>query len=342
MKYIYIVNGRADKVPQYSEFYAQLKEVPHTYEVYTTLGEGDATRYVRLYCDLHPEEEVCFVACGGNGIINGVASGLMGYLEYVKEGGCGENAAGVQANVNSVGSVLEYRKEGGCGENAAGVHGGKTMAILYFAGATEDFIINFPSRNFRSVKEMLAGAVTPTDIIKVNDSYCLNVCNMGFNSRVASRANELVAKGKSAHEAYIRGVINAFLTSRFNRIRVTVDGERIARGLMVLCTVANGRRVGGEFNCAPTAKTDDGLIDVCYFRAMSLVRLLMLFPLYRSGQHIGSRPGRGKVLYRQCREVVVSSRDIIDIYLDGELLPGSHFEMKILPGALPLRLAPAQ
>lgn len=308
MKYIYIINGRADKASQYSDFFAQLKEVPHTYEVYTTLGEGDATRYVRLYCDLHPDEEVCFVACGGNGIINGVASGLMGYLEY-----------------NS-----EFR-----------IQNSKfSMAILYFAGATEDFIINYPGRNFRSVKEMLAGTVTPTDIIKVNDSYCLNVINLGFNSRVASRANELVAKGKSAHEAYIRGVINAFLTSRFNRIRVTVDGERIARGLMVLCTIANGRRVGGEFNCAPTAKTDDGLIDVCYFRAMSLVRLLMLFPLYRSGQHIGSRPGRGKVLYRQAREVVVSSRDIIDIYLDGELLPGSHFEMKILPRALPLRLPP--
>ena len=308
MKYIYIVNGRADKAPQYREFYEQLKEVPHTYEVYTSLGEGDSTRYVRLYCDLHPEEEVCFVACGGNGIINGVASGLMGYLEY-----------------NS-----EFR-----------IQNSKfSMAILYFAGATEDFIINFPGRNFRSVKEMLAGTVTPTDIIKVNDSYCLNVINLGFNSRVASRANELVAKGKSAHEAYIRGVINAFLTSRFNRIRVTVDGERISRGLMVLCTVANGRRVGGEFNCAPTAKTDDGLIDVCYFRAMSLLRLLMLFPLYRSGQHIGSRPGKGKVLYRQAREVVVSSRDIIDIYLDGELLPGSRFEMKILPQALPLRLPP--
>ena len=308
MKYIYIINGRADKASQYSDFFAQLKEVPHTYEVYTTLGEGDATRYVRLYCDLHPDEEVCFVACGGNGIINGVASGLMGYLEY-----------------NS-----EFRIQ----------NSKSSMAILYFAGATEDFIINYPGRNFRSVKEMLAGTVTPTDIIKVNDSYCLNVINLGFNSRVASRANELVAKGKSAHEAYIRGVINAFLTSRFNRIRVTVDGERIARGLMVLCTIANGRRVGGEFNCAPTAKTDDGLIDVCYFRAMSLVRLLMLFPLYRSGQHIGSRPGRGKVLYRQAREVVVSSRDIIDIYLDGELLPGSHFEMKILPRALPLRLPP--
>ncbi len=310
MKYIYIINGRADKAPQYQEFFEQLKEISHPHEVYTTLGEGDATRYVRLYCDLHPEEEVCFVACGGNGIINGVASGLVGYMY----------------------SDDPLARE--CDN--------KTIAILYFAGATEDFIINFPGRNFRSVKEMLAGTVTPTDVIQVNDSYCLNVCNIGFNSKVASRANELVAKGKSAHEAYTRGVINAILTSRFNRIKITADGERIARGPMVLCTVANGQRVGGEFNCAPNAKVDDGLMDVCYFRAMSLLRLLLLIPLYRSGQHIGSRPGKNKVLYRQAREVVISSKDLIDIYLDGEQLPGSQFHLKILPGALPLRLPKAE
>lgn len=311
MKYIYIINGRADKLPQYREFYDQLKEVPHHYEVYTTIGEGDATRYVCLYCDLHPEEVVCFVACGGNGIINGVASGLMGYFEYMKESG---------------------------GGNAAGMLGEKTMAILNIGGTTDDFLINFPGRNFRSVKDMLAGTVTPVDVIKVNDSYCVNVCNIGFNSKVASRANELVAKGLSAHKAYTRGVTNAIMTSRYNRIKVTVDGERLGRGHLILCTIANGRRVGGEFNCAPNAKVDDGLIDVCLFRPMSLVRFLMLIPLYRKGEHIGSRVGGRKILYRQAREVEVSSRDIIDIYLDGELLPGSHFEMKILPGALPLRL----
>ena len=320
MKYIYIINGRADKAAQYQDFFQQLKENPHLHEVYTTLGEGDATRYVRLYCDLHPEEEVCFVACGGNGIINGVASGLVGYAYANFE--LQNSNDGVQ---NSEFKIQNYASN-------------KTMAILYFGGTTNDIIINFPGRDFRSVKDMLNGTVTPTDIIQVNDSYCLNVCNIGFNSKVASRANELVAKGKSAHQAYTRGVINAILTSRFNRIKVTVDGKRIARGPMVLCTFANGRRVGGEFNCAPNAKVDDGLMDVCYFRVMSLLRFLTLISLYRSGRHIGSRAGRNKVLYRQAREVVISSKDLIDIYIDGEQLPGSQFHLKILPGALPLRL----
>jgi len=133
-------------------------------------------------------------------------------------------------------------------------------------------------------------------------------------------------------------VINAILTSRFNHIKVIADGERLSRRLMVLCTIANGQRVGGEFNCAPNAKVDDGLIEVCLFRTMPLLRFLMLIPLYRKGEHIGSRPGRGKVIYRQAREVKIISKDLIDVYLDGELLPGSQFDIKILPGALPLRL----
>lgn len=81
MKYIYIINGRADKAPKYKELFEQLKQNPHSYDLYTTLGEGDATRYVRVYCDLHPNEEVCFVACGGDGIINEVASGIVGFQD---------------------------------------------------------------------------------------------------------------------------------------------------------------------------------------------------------------------------------------------------------------------
>ena len=53
---------------------------------------------------------------------------------------------------------------------------------------------------------------------------------------------------------------------------------------------------------------------------------------------IGSRAGGKKVLYRQAREVTISSKDLIDIYIDGEQLPGSQFQLKMLPGALPLRL----
>ena len=295
MKYIYIVNGRADKVPKYKELYEQLKPYPHSYDIYTTLGEGDATRYVRVYCDLHPNEEVCFVACGGDGIINEVASGIVGFPM-------------------------------------------KQMAILFIGGSTADFLEYYPGRDFRSVKAMLEGATQTIDIIKVNDSYSINVCDFGFDSTVASHANDLISKGVEAHKAFRRGVANALLTSRFNRIKVVVDGKRINRGSMLLCTLANGVQVGGEFRCAPNAKNDDGLIEVCYIRSMSLLRFLMLMPVYRNGEHLTNKSFKHKIVYRQAKEIVVSSKDLINICLDGEILPGSVFNIKIMHKAVTLRL----
>lgn len=295
MKYIYIINGRADKAKKYKELYEQLKLYPHSYDIYTTLGEGDATRYVRVYCDLHPNEEVCFVACGGDGIINEVASGIVGFQD-------------------------------------------KQMAILFIGGSTADFLEYYPGRDFRSVKAMLAGTTNAIDIIKVNDSYSINVCNFGFDSTVADCANNLISRGVDAHKAFRRGIIRALLTSRFNRIKVVVDGERISRGLMLLCTLANGVQVGGEFRCAPNAKNDDGFIEVCYIRAMSLLRFLLMMTPYRNGEHLTNKISKSKIIYRQAKEVVVSSKDLINICLDGEILPGSVFNIKIMPKAVTLRL----
>lgn len=295
MKYIYIINGRADKAPKYKELYDQLKVYPHPYDLYTTMGEGDATRYVRVYSDLHPNEEVCFVACGGDGIINEVASGIVGFPN-------------------------------------------KQMAILFIGGSTADFLECYPGRDFRSVKTMLEGTNNAVDIIKVNDSYSINVCNFGFDSMVAAHANSLISNGVEPHKAFRRGVAYALLTSRFNRIKVVVDGRRISRGLMLLCTLANGVQVGGEFRCAPYAKNDDGLIEVCYIRAMSLLRFLLLMTAYRNGEHLTHKLFKSKIIYRQAKEVVVSSKDLINICLDGEILPGSVFNIKILPKAVTLRL----
>jgi len=106
----------------------------------------------------------------------------------------------------------------------------------------------------------------------------------------------------------------------------------------LLCTLSNGVQVGGEFRCAPYAKNDDGLIEVCYLRTMSLLRFLLTMNAYRKGEHLTHKFFKRKVIYRQAKEVVVSSKDLIDISLDGEIIPGSIFNIKILPKAVTLRL----
>lgn len=78
MNYYFIVNGRHDKAFIMDDLLPQLKDLDISYEIYKTTGEGDATRFVHMYCDFHPDEKVCFVACGGTGTLSEVVNGVIG------------------------------------------------------------------------------------------------------------------------------------------------------------------------------------------------------------------------------------------------------------------------
>ena len=293
MHLIFVINGREDKAFIEEDVNRQIREFGPglDYEFYRTRGVGDGTRFVKIYCDLHPAAKVCFVACGGSGILNEVVSGMVGSQD-------------------------------------------KQLAFLAY-GSTNDFIKCFPDYDFTSLRKMLSGEIHPIDVIKVNDSYAVNVINIGFDAVVASIANQAIEDGAadaaSVHRAYNRGVFRAVMTARNNRIRVVADGERLNRFWMLLCTVANGRWCGGEFLCAPRAEVDDGWMEICLIRPMFLLAFLRILPIYRSGRHLDTPWAMKRMRYRRARHVDVISNDLIDVSLDGEIMSSHTFSIDILP-----------
>ena len=80
MKHVFIINPAAGKENAYENIREKLEGLVSAwdYELYETQSPGDATAYIRNYCETHPDP-VRFYACGGDGTLNEVVNGAVGY-----------------------------------------------------------------------------------------------------------------------------------------------------------------------------------------------------------------------------------------------------------------------
>lgn len=79
MKHIFIVNPAAGHANAVEIIKQEIAKYPDfDCELYETTGHSDATNYIRNYCETH-SEPVRFYACGGDGTINEVANGVLGF-----------------------------------------------------------------------------------------------------------------------------------------------------------------------------------------------------------------------------------------------------------------------
>lgn len=294
MKHVFVVNPHAGKRDATDFIRLQISRLPSDVdtEVYVTRGPGDATRFVSRRCADFPDGGVRFYACGGDGTINEVVSGLVPF-------------PAAEMTCIPTGSGNDYLK---------------------YYGHLDCF---------SDLSRLVNGQPHWVDVMRVNDRYSLNVCNFGFDAIVCKTMIQVRRKPVvGGRNAYTTGIVKALFTGRRTCCRIAVDGHEVHDGDMLLCTLGNGRYVGGAYKCSPRSLNDDGLIEVCLFRPLSIVSFARLLGSYRDGTFIDRPDVQPKMTYLRGGTVDISAPGPIDLCVDGEMLRSSSFHVVQLPRAV--------
>ena len=282
MKHIFIVNtvaGEHSCLDEVMKAIANEKEVID-YEIFTPNSAKDNIDKIKAYLEAHPDEEVRFYACGGDGTINKVSSGIYGYP-------------------NASLAVLAY--------------GSGNDYIKYYADL----------QTFRDVEKVMHGTEKRVDIMQVNNRFALNATHFGLDSKVAKTMHIIrrypIIGGKMC---YPIAVFWAFLTGMRTRCTVYADGEKLNDGKICLCTIANGRYVGGSYKCAPRSSNEDGLLEVCLIKPISRFKFMKLKKSYTVGEHLDDPQFKDIIVYRRAKQVVIEGKKGFCVSLDGEILEG--------------------
>lgn len=293
MKHIFIINPAAGPSDATSVIRKKLSKLPADidYEIYTTSGPGDATRFVKSLCQ-EGSDTYRFYACGGDGTLNEVVSGVVGF------------------NNASIG--------------------------VYPCGSGNDFVKYYGTANdFSNISDLVFGDVHNIDVMKVDDRYSINMVNFGFDTAVV-KTMEKVKRFKLfvGKRAYYVGIVTALINSMKTKCSVFVDGKRIGKDSILLCTVGNGKYIGGSFKCAPRSSNDDGLLEVCLINPISRFKFISLIKSYTIGTHLENPRLKNDIDYCRGRTIEVEHEDGVYYCVDGEITFASKFKVEVLDKAI--------
>lgn len=254
--------------------------------------------------------------------------------------GSGDAASFVRETCQAQAGPLRFYACGGdgtLGEVATGAHGFPQAEIgVWPCGSGNDYVKYYGGvERFLDLNAQMKAGSVPVDLMQVGERCAINAINVGLEAEAAQTMlkyrHHPLFNGKNG---YYLGALDAVIRHMRTPCEVRADGELIHQGDLLTLSLACGNFVGGGFRCAPRSENDDGLMDLALIKPISRTRLLRLFTTYKKGNHLDDPRMAGRIIYRQVREVSLKSRRNFTLCLDGEIVSGNAFQIKLLPGAI--------
>ena len=154
----------------------------------------------------------------------------------------------------------------------------------------------------------------------------------GFDSVVVARAQRW--SRLPARWRYNLSVLRELPAFRAIDYRIVVDDEEVTTRAM-LVAVANLPYFGGGMQVCPSARPDDGLLDVMVLHDVSIPTFLRVFPQVYSGRHVD----HPRIQFLRGRKVRLEA-DRVVAQADGEPAEPLPIDLEAVPGALTVVTSP--
>ena len=212
--------------------------------------------------------------------------------------------------------------DGTLNEVINGLACGKCKLGLIPTGSGNDF--------YKSLKTYKKKEST-IDLGLINNRYFINIASIGFDAEVANYANEIKSSSRNKKTAYIKGVLKAFKNYHNREYKIEID-NKIYNGKYTLLAICNGRYYGGGFKIAPLASFDDDHFDTYLAKDMGRLKLIRMLIKLLKGKH-----EKASVVKKlKSLNLKVSSKEEMNVNIDGEMIKAKKLDIKMIPNAIHL------
>ena len=297
MKTVFIVNPKAGKKKNIENFIEKIRitaeKIKCDVEIYKTRAVGDATTFVRDFCEKHGKTR--FVACGGDGTLGEVVNGVMEF-------------PGCEVGVVPMGTGNDFCRNFEC--DFSDLQG-------QINGASEKCdVIHYST--FVDGKE--------------KTGYCMNMFNIGFDCNVADLTNVIKSRSFIGGSfAYFLSILINLVKKKGANLKIEVDGKEMHDGPLLLNSIANGCYCGGGIKSNPLANIRDGHININVIKNVSRILFISLLPAYMKGKILEMKRAKNIIDSVNCEKIKITPYSgKMRICIDGEITDAGEIEFQVV------------
>ncbi|MBQ6559266.1 MAG: hypothetical protein IJL85_00360 [Erysipelotrichaceae bacterium] len=179
---------------------------------------------------------------------------------------------------------------------------------------------------YRGNLEVLENGIHDVDLIRINDTWCINIACFGIDADIANDDRFIHNKLIPESMRYNAAVVYHFLTYNGRRMKISCNDEVYDRDYTTV-VVANSRYYGSGYKVSPFSEIDDGMMEVYLVDRLNKANMAKVILSMKDASHL-KNPA---VKALQTDRLVISADTPFTANIDGELLTADRFEIQIIP-----------